>query len=597
MAESKKTMEENSKPQPAGHPKTFSEAIAENRKSHQAGKPADTTPEYKKKSDSVNYSVKDGLFVAVKNGFTENFVMPFAIALNATNGMLAALGSVPQLVASFLQLFAQSSLKFFKTRSRLIVWTALIQAFMWIPLIFIPLIAGDNIVFAFTLLLIFYTLEVTIGNFQGPIYNSILGDIIDEDKRGEFFGKRNRVVNLMGFVSTFAAGLILSTFKKIDDGSTAHYIFIGFGILFFLAFISRLISSYYKSKIYDPPYNPPKDDITFLGFLKNMTHNNYGIFVIYIFLFRLVVNLTAPFFALYLLRDMQMPYLKFTAIIGIAVISSFLTMGIWGKMIDRFGSKKVLTISGFLIPFSPLLLILGVYIQDPTTRFIYLLAEEAFSGAVWAAFNLSTSSFLFDATSKNERVKYIAYYNFISGIAVFIGAMLGGVLIGLYPQWKAPVVASVIPFVFLTTAILRFLVTSIFIGKVREARMVEIDVPGRGFFHTIVSINPRSNHQVDILGVYNDSEHHHFHSVLPKKKPMHKDNFKPIFKNKDEEKKYYEKKSFDYYRENAMKTMNQKGRQVTSKDDSETIEQAIEKNKDNISKLTSDIQKQQIKKK
>ncbi|HEY9705187.1 MAG TPA: MFS transporter, partial [Allocoleopsis sp.] len=476
--------------------------------------PKDEVPEYKKKSDSVNYSVKDGLYVAIKNGFTENFVMPFAIALSATNSMIAAIGSVPTLVASTLQLFAQDSLKFFKTRRRLIVWTAIIQAFMWIPLIFIPLIAGDNIILAFTLLILFYTLEVTIGNFQGPIYNSILGDIIDEDKRGEFFGKRNRVVNLIGFISTFAAGLILSYFRKIDGGTEARYVFIGFAILFTIAFISRLISAYYKSKIYDPPYTPPKKTTSFTQFVKNMSHNNYGIFVMYVFLFRLAVNISSPFFALYILRDMDMPYIKFTLIIGIAVISSFLTMGIWGKMIDKFGSKRVLTISGFLIPFSPLLLIIGTFIQDPTTRFIYLLVEESFSGMAWAAFNLSTSSFLFDATSKEERVQYIAYYNFLGGIAVFIGAMIGGLLIDIYPV----LIISSLPFLLATSGILRLTVTSLFIKKIHEARMVEIDVPGRGFFHSVVSINPRSMHQVVIMGTYDEGNHQSFHSIIPRKK-------------------------------------------------------------------------------
>jgi MFS family permease len=542
-------------------PKTYSEVLAERKAKSEAAKKAgrDDEPLYKKKEDSIKYSVKDGIFTSIKSGLTENFVMPFAIALNATSSMLAALSSIPQLFASIMQVFSESSLKLFKTRGRLIFWSAFIQAFMWIPLLLIPLIAGDNVQLAFMLLLIFVTLEITIGTFQGPIYNSILGDIVDEDKRGEFFGKRNRMVNLLGFISTMIAGIFLGLFKKMDTGGDAHYIFFGFGILFLFAFISRVISAYYKSKIYDPPYTRQKNNITFINFLKNMTHDNYGVFVLYIFMFKLVVNISTPFFALYLLRDMQLSYIYYTLIIGASIISSFLFMVIWGRTIDKRGSKLVLKISGFLIPFSPLLLILAIYIQDVHLRFWYLLFVEAVSGIVWGGFNLSTSSFLFDATSKEERVKYISYYNLLCGIAVFLGAVLGGFLIKIYPVW----IVSAIPFVFLTTGILRLIVSAIFIRKVKEARMVEIDFPGRGFFHKVVTVNPHTHQHVEVMECYKHPSGAVFHQLFASKS---KDE-KPKKMSKDEERKFYEHKAFEYYKDNAMKTMNQKEKEYTPEDD------------------------------
>jgi len=569
-------------------------------------KVVDSEPLYVKKERSVGYSVRDGLFTSIKTGLTDNFVMPFAIALNASNWMLSVLSSVPALFASFVQLFSQHSLKFFKTRSRLIFWTAFVQAFMWLPLLLIPLVAANNIPLEFILLLIFVTLETTIGTFQGPVYNSLLGDLIDEDKRGEFFGKRNRIVNLMGFVSTIFAGIVLSFFRSLDKNGAVHYVFFGFAILFFLAFVSRLTSSYFKSKIYDPPYTVQKDGVTFKNFLKNMTHNNYGIFVMYVFMFRLVASISAPFFALYLLSDMNMSYTYYTLIIGIAIVASFVTMGLWGRIIDKRGSKLVLTISGFLIPLSPLLLILGVYIHNPTHRLIYLLCEETFSGAAWAAFNLSTSSFLFDATEKDERMRSISYYNFLIGVAVFLGAVLGGVLIRVYPVW----IISAIPFVFLTTGILRLLVTSTFIQKVREAKMVEIDFSGRGFFHRVITVNPRSHSHVEVVGVY-ENNHQSFHNILSIKgsneKKSDKKNFgseksvkQPIRNVSDKkltEKELYEQRSFEYYKENALKTMNQKEKQSTPKDDSANIEKTIEKDNKKISELTENIKKDQIKRK
>ena len=83
--------------------RTMSEAMREER-SRKSSAPldADTRPLYKKKEDSVKYSIKDGLFTSIKTGFTDSYVMPFAIALSASNWMLSVLSSVPALFASFI---------------------------------------------------------------------------------------------------------------------------------------------------------------------------------------------------------------------------------------------------------------------------------------------------------------------------------------------------------------------------------------------------------------------------------------------------------------------------------------------------------------
>jgi MFS family permease len=557
--------------------KKWSELMEERRNAKKVQK-KDATPEYKKKDDSVKYCVRDGFFTSIKSGFTESFVMPFAIALNASTGMLAAIAAIPQLIGSFFQLFSLESLKYFKTRSNLIFWTAFIQAFMWLPLMILPFIAKDQL----WLLLLFITLEATLGQFQGPIYNSILGDIISEDKRGEFFGKRNRVVSMINFISTFIAGFIINYFQKLDNG-TAHYVFFGFAILFFIAFISRVMAASYKRRIYDPEFKPPVRHTSFVKFLQNMSNNNYGIFVMFVFMFKLAASISAPFFALYLLKDLHMGYAYFTIIMGASIAASFVAMSLWGRIIDKHGSKRVLTISGFLIPLAPIMMILAIYIKNPAYIFMFLLIEEIFSGVAWAGFNLSTSAFLFDATEKEQRVKYIAYYNFLVGIGIFLGAVLGSLLIKIYPIW----IVSAIPFILLTSGITRMMATAIFIKKVREARMVEVDFPGRGFFHKIVSIHPRFGAGVDIMDVYEVPKHKIFHNILPPKR-------QPIDPVKKDERKLYEKKSLEYYKDNALKTL-KKQSEETRKDDSDEIAKSIEHDKKKISEMTEDIKKKNVK--
>lgn len=562
-------------------PKKYSELLAERKlaeKKKEEVKRQNDGPEYLKKEKSLRFVVKDSFFTSIKTGFTESFIMPFAIALNVSTGMLAALASIPQLLGNFFQLFSQESLTFFKTRSNLIFWTAFIQAFMWLPLLLIPFIAKDHL----WLVLLIVTLEMILGHFQGPIYNSLLGDLISEDKRGEFFGNRNRITNLVNFIATVVAGLLINLFQKSDNGKT-FYVFIGFAILFFIAFISRLIAAFYKKKIYEPKYVTTKGNASFLRFMQNMNKNNYGIFVTYVLLFKMATSISHPFFALYLLKDLQVGYFYFTVIIATSIASSFFAMSIWGKMIDKHGSKRVLTISGFLVPISPLLLVFAIFINNPTSLFMFLLVEEILAGIAWAAFNLSTSSFLFDATTPKDRVKNISYYNFLVGVGVFLGATLGGLLIKIYPVW----ITSSIPYVLLTSGVLRMLATIILIRRVREARMVEIDLPGRGFFHSAISINPRFGSNIEIVGVYHEEKHQNFHSIVAKRIPVD-----PV---KKEERKLYEEKSLDLYKKSVVKTLLQNQKEYTQKDDSYKIEKEIEKNSKEISDMAEEIRKKNIK--
>ncbi|MEM4638143.1 MAG: MFS transporter [Candidatus Woesearchaeota archaeon] len=563
-------------------PKKYSELLAEQKKVAEQKKndlKQKEDSEYLKKKKSLDYVIKDGIFTSIKSGFTESFIMPFVIALNASTGMIAALASLPQLLGNFFQLFSEKSLVFFKTRSKLIFWTSLIQAFMWLPLLIIPFFAKDYLF----LVLLFVTLEAILGTFQGPIYNSMLGDLVPEDKRGEFFGNRNRIISLIHFISTIIAGLIINFFQKLDNHKT-FYVFVGFGILFFIAFISRLIAAFYKKKIYDEKYVYEKRTGSFIKFLQNMTNNNYGIFVLFVFLLRLAASISTPFFALYLLKDLSLGYFYFTIIIAVSIIANFFAMSFWGRMIDKRGSKKVLTISAFLVPFSPLLLILAVFIDNPLWVFIFLLLEEIFAGIAWAAFNLSTSSFLFDATTPKERIRYISYYNFLVGLGIFLGATIGGLLTKIYPVW----ITSSLTLILLTSGILRLIVTILLIRKVREARMIEIDFPGRGFFHNTLSIAPRHGSNIEIIGVYRH-EHQNFHSIIPKRKPID-----PV---KKDERKLYEQKSIELYKNNALKTLSQKQKEYTKEDDSSKIEKELEKDADKIESIANDIKKKNMYKK
>ena len=367
---------------------------------------------------SLKYSVYDGAAFAVMDGVTSSFLTPFAIALNFSVSMIAALTYVPQLAGAFIQLFAAKVVEVVKDRRKILVFGSFIHALLWIPLLLIPYVTPNQ-----KYLLIFYvTLQTIFAQLINPVWNSLIGDLVPKYERGRFFGIRNRVVGVTSFIAALAAGLTLYYFSPKNP-------FIGFTILFSTAFVARLISGIFKGMFHNPaPDLAHEEKFSIFDFVKRMEKTNYGHFVIYIVLFKLAVNIASPFFAVYMLKNLGFSYLQFTVIISAELIASFITMGIWGKLIDEKGTKFVLYVCGMLTPLIPIFWLFS-------RNFYYLAFVEMFSGIAWAGFNLSSSNFIFDAVRPENRVRCIAYYKFFEGIAIFFGALLGGFLINKIPAW------------------------------------------------------------------------------------------------------------------------------------------------------------------
>src|SRR3989338_7979293 len=96
-----------------------------------------------RKKKSLKYSIYDGAAFAIMDGMTASFLTPFAIALNASVNLIAALSYVPQLVGAFVQLFAAKVVETFMDRRKILVISSFVHAILWIPLLLIPYTTPD----------------------------------------------------------------------------------------------------------------------------------------------------------------------------------------------------------------------------------------------------------------------------------------------------------------------------------------------------------------------------------------------------------------------------------------------------------------------
>ena len=402
---------------------------------------------------SLHYSILDGSFYSSMVGFGESFFSAFAVFLNATSTQLGLLGSLPLMFGSVLQLWSNRLIALFGSRKKFVVTSAFFQALMYV-LVAAVFSLGE---FRVWLLILFVCVYWVFGSILSPAWNSWMGDLVSERHRGGYFGRRNKITGFVTFATFTVGGYLLEQFAVSEIVEYA-----GFAILFLFAMVSRLVSVHFLSKKYEPEFRISKDaQFTFVEFLRQARYHNYGLFVLYLGFMYFSVYIASPFFTPYMLSELGFDYVTFTMITATAIVVKFLAMPVWGRLSDRYGSRKVLTISGFLMPLAPLLWIFSHEIW-------YLIAIQVFSGFAWAGFEISSLSFIFDTTTPEKRATCTAYNNVVMGVMIFLGAMIGGAMI----RYIA-IPASVYYLVFLLSYVARSMSSIFFLPHLRERRDVK----------------------------------------------------------------------------------------------------------------------------
>jgi MFS family permease len=401
--------------------------------------------EIKKRAKAREVSIVEGSAYSVMDGFGLRNITSYAVALNASNFVIGMLNSLPSLVGNVAQIFSNQLLEKYP-RKRIVEFFVFLQALMWLFLILpgvLYLLSLERI--SGGLLVLIYTLLITFGASGGPAWSSWMKDLID-DKSGSYFAKRGKIINIIALVSMLVGGFVLDYFKQTN-------VFVGFFILFFFSFVARSISGLMFSKQYEPKLKLDKDKkyyFSFIDFIKKMHKNNFGRFVIFVAGITFATQLASPFFAVFMLKELNFTYSTFFLVSLASVLATILSMSSWGKVVDKYGDVKILRVSGIFIFIIPLMWICSIFL--PTSFVIpYLFFAEFFSGFVWAGFNLAAGNFIYTVVTRERVALCSSYFNMLNGLGVFLGAALGGIL----ASSNIHIVGSALIGLFLISAIAR----------------------------------------------------------------------------------------------------------------------------------------------
>ncbi|MGH8551211.1 MAG: MFS transporter [Methylococcales bacterium] len=411
------------------------------------------------------HSQREAVSSSFMTGLCDNFINAFAIHLKATNSQIAWLTAMPQFVGAGSQLFAVW-MGSFLPRRKLIAGGALLQA---ITVLSLTALAWSTPPSAVTLLILLATLYHCAGNLVQPHWRALMGSLVPDRRRGRYFATRTRNSMITAFLVFIAGGLYLDA---TDAGQAARY---GFGVLFLIAAGGRLVSAWQLHQMHDPaPANDAVEERATrrtLGSIRHaFTNATFRHFTLFTAGLQGTVAIAAPFFSVYMLRDLDYSYIEFTANQASSISAQFLTLSAWGRISDRLGNRLIMVVTSLIIPVLPALWLVS-------DSFWYLLGVQALAGTAWGGFSLSTGNYLYDLRPHHTHLAtYSAMQSIMSAAAVFTGAIAGGYLAEVLPAsltwfggeltWSRSLFG-----VFAISSIARLSVTLWFIPHMHELRL------------------------------------------------------------------------------------------------------------------------------
>lgn len=418
--------------------------------------------EHQNRQATLRSQVREGAASAVMQGSGETYLSAFALLLHATPFQIGLLAAVPPILGTFAQLYSIKLLNRFHARKPLILTGAMGQALAWLPLFVLPMVFPR---LAPWVLLGAVMVYVAMGHMTVPAWNSLITEIVDANQRGAYFANRTRMIAVTSFVALAIAGFLLQVTESWTEPLW------GFGAIFTCAAVAKLISIKYLSRLPElPQHQRLKKNGGVRDFLRSRRSTMFRRFLLFSGIFHAAVMIAGPFFVVYLLRDLHLTYVQYGMWLAAPVLGQLISLQEWGRIADTFGNKKVLVITGLLIPIIPVLYLLS-------TNWLLLIGINFVSGLIWPGFSLSLGNYVFDAVHAEDRAKGVAVYSAVNALGAGFGAMVGSWLATIVPSELGVgkmvfSFASNLPFLFFTSGILRLIASVTLLNTFKERRRV-----------------------------------------------------------------------------------------------------------------------------
>ena len=365
-------------------------------------------------------------FDAITGG---GFMAAYALALGANNAQIGILASLPFLLQP-LQIPAIAMVERVRQRKLLCVLTMAAANALWIPAALIPFLIDAPSALAISMLLVIVGIRSAITPFFNVPWLSWLRDAVPSDIRGKFFARRLAYASALGMALGLGGALFADYWKEQADSAEAvaqgfaYPILIGsltLGIVTWI-FIARM----HEERMPDPVDEDRQPLLK--SILAPFKDENYGRLLRFKFIATLAMHLAIPFFAVYMIEVIGLPVSAVMAFTAVGQIANILFLGAWGRMVDRYGAKSVLSAATSLY----FLVILGwTFTTLPDRYFLtipLLVLLHILAGIATAGMNVTQGTIAMKLSPEGQATSYLASSSLAISMGAALGPLLGGQL-------------------------------------------------------------------------------------------------------------------------------------------------------------------------
>ena len=387
---------------------------------------------------SLKASTLDGVLAVIFSATTGGVLLTnFLLQLHASPVEIGLLSSIPMLV-NLLQPVGAYIADRTTSRHNYCLWIFGISRLLWVTLLLG--IAWVSFRPADPHQLVFWTLGIILAtNILGALGSSSwfswMAALVPPRLRGRYFGFRNSAASLTNLVCVPILGFVVSAWSSETNGYGVVLLLgivagiVSLGFQFFMADVNPQLPmgpALYRSKVQGVSSLVPEENAQSQpGEASIFRDANFLKFLLYFGLWMFAVNLSAPFFNVYLLDNLALNLNSVTIYASLISGANLVMLILWGKLADRVGNRPLLLLVGIIVAVTPLFW-LGSG-ADSLSVWVWLPLIHLLTGVAGAAIDLCGSNIQLELAPVDRPSRYFAIAAVVGGIGG-VGTTAGGFL-------------------------------------------------------------------------------------------------------------------------------------------------------------------------
>jgi MFS family permease len=376
---------------------------------------------------NMNMSVWHGVTSTISQTLVNGYIPLFAISvLGATNQQMGLISSLPSIISMMAMIPGAILLNRMASKKSFTALTTFATRLLFMMIMFIPWVPMDNPAWLLVGLIALLNFP---GALSGLSWQTMIGDLIPEDKRGGFFSSRNRIITIVALFITFATGFFLERFEK--SNAFPYQILIAIGFVFAVLEVIFLMK---HQEVKTEKVEKVKRTGFSLGVFR---HKPYLAFVCCALFYNFAAQIAWSVFSIYQIRDAHATALWLSMFSVTNQLAQIVSIKYWGKLADRYSNTMLLCIGAAGMATAPFLTVLS-------TNLVYITLINLWIGVFVSGTTMILFNQLLKVSPEDNRTTYIANYNILLALIGFIAPQAGVYFLSHFGMFYAMSLFSVL---------------------------------------------------------------------------------------------------------------------------------------------------------